>query len=236
MNLEYETSLKDAYVLDDTGLRQLWQFMNLKAGEVTAQARCSDGVRRSWKTWDEFSQFNNSGNARINKLAMRAGDRWGNDPWLSVDWTGIDGTEVEINFNEAELAAARDELHGIICGMRHGILSRARRQWIPGCAVLAALAVIALPIVGYAYIRSSAQDPLKGTDLMWPILFVAFWVMAVASPLFYVGLLDYTLPKVHFAIGQGERRYKNWAKLWAGIGVMLVALVGTIASLVAIAL
>ena len=236
INLEYEASLKNAYVVDRDGLHKLWQFMEEKAGEVTAQVRCSDGVRRSWKTWDGLSQFNNSGNAHINKLTMTAGDRW-HAPWLSVDWIGIAGTEVEINFDEDRLAAIRDELHDIIGGMRHGLLTTTRRRLIPVGVGWAALAAVTLPVLLYAYARSRSEDTPNEVSLTLVIPLLVLWMVAAGAPSVYYLLLDPLLPRVHFAIGQGERRYKNWRNLWAGMGTTtLVILVGAITTLVAIAL
>ena len=236
MKLEYEISLKDSYVLDHDGLHKLWQFMEEEAGEVKAQARCSDGVRRSWRTWDEFSQFSNSGNARINKLTMTAGDYRGN-PWLSVDWVGIIGTEIEIDFDDVKFAAIRDEFHAIIDGMRHGLLTTTRRRVIPGCIGLAAIGTVILPILLYAYTLSRLEYTPNEAILIFVISLVALWVVTVGAVTVYFMLLDHILARVHFAIGQGERRYKNWTKLWAVIGTAILAiLVSTLTTLVAIAL
>ena len=156
MKLEYETSLKDSYVWTTTDCTSYGSSWRKRQGKSIAQARCSDGVRRSWRTWDEFSQFSNSGNARINKLTMTAGDYLGN-PWLRADWVGIIGTEIEINFDNVKFAAIRDELHAIIDGMRHGLLTTTRRRVIPGCIGLAAIGTVILPILLYAYTLSRLE-------------------------------------------------------------------------------
>ena len=77
---------------------------------------------------------------------------------------------------------------------------------------LAALAAVVLTIAGFCIsVLLPQKQLLQGVVyLVWAMS--ASWVVTSTLALVYFGLLDFILPRVHFAIGQGERRYKNWTK------------------------
>ena len=224
---EYRRFLNGVHVVNRDGLHRLWQFMEEKAGAVEVTVQCSDGVRRSWATWDSLDKFDNPKNACIAQLTMKAGS-FDNDVRLYVNWDVRGPTLVYIESRENELAGIRESLHGIIAGMRHGLLSILRSNWLATGSVLLVATAAMVFIAIKALNSSDSQDSVseaQTTLITSAVLLVSTGVIAMGVVVLYLLFKDDLLRQTHFAIGQGERRYTNWRNLWGAIGGAVLTIV-----------
>ena len=216
MQVESEFEKKAVYIVDRDGLSEIWHFMHDKFGEmgpVTAELNCADEVTRSSDRWEEVFDYGNPASRRIQKLTLSAGNLFeGRAMRLELYERPVlnRSAAVTIRCEEDEILAMRTSVEEMLDGMRHGLLSRVSGRWQWPC--------IALLVAGLAWMIAIGVN----SETAWPAVWQALYICGTIVG----GLIIYTLvfsahelenrflPRVHFNLGQGAKRYENWMKSW----------------------
>ena len=233
MQVESKFAKKAVYIVGGEGLREVWDFMEGKFGErrpVTAELNCSDEVTRRCDNWEELSGYRNVASRRIKSLTLDAGKSFaGQAMTISWDERSTLGRSVAVSIwcEEAEILAMRTSVEDILDGMRHGLLSRLAGTWQWLC--------IALLVAGLTWMITIGAT----SETRWPVIWQSLWVCGVAVGILTVYMLallgrelgNRFLPRVHFTLGQGAKRYENWMKSWKMTGgalLLALTLLGTL--------
>ena len=235
MKARFMAVRRGAYAIRLSDVSQLWALMEDTVGCVISSADCSDGVRRTFGSWEDIASYENFAHKQIIELSLRAHSHE-SDKFISIEFSQRIGYKVQVTIEcpDNELPLVKERVFGILEGMRHRVLSYFIGKDVALGIALVILLYVAARVVGNKVLFGAIVPPddLSGYTLVNYVL-VGVYGILLSVPVGYAlhRLRASLVPPIYFAIGQGESRYCDWKTRWR----TTLELIGGIGSIIAIA-
>ena len=232
MDATFNTELNGAFAVHQNDLDKLHHLLESRVGEVEVLLDCSDGVRRTPKSWADFKSFENSESREIVDLSI--GARSGNfNKSVDIDFSrnGLHPVRLRIACPDEQFLNLKEDVVDLLEGMKHKFLSHLFTFNYFTFFILTPLIIGTASLIYILFFGSDiTNESMISISLYYGILSIVYVV--IWGVLLVIGITKLRakyLPAVYFAIGQGEKRYENWKSRWliamAVIGVSIGVIV-----------
>lgn len=218
-------------VLWGEDIKKLHAALTKFGDSVTYEIECADHLTRELD-FKKLIEYENPPSKAIRSLKVHARKKDEFDRYATITIADELFSTVDLSFNgpESEVEKLNDAIGDILAGMRPWYRWLTRFSFFIGLGVFCFL-LWCLGLVGEAILRYRGQaGNAKGEMFSWSTsVAIALLACIIASAL--DKSKNYVFPRVTFAIGQGDRRYRNRDSVrWV---IVFGLLVGILASVIA---
>ena len=221
MDVHYSDELKEAFVVSPADLKKLVELLEKHIGKVYISTDCVDKIKREFKTVESLIAYENPKLKRISRLHLRSRSdddsksatiAFREPSWL---WEGV---SIDITGREGVASRLKEKVLDVLSGMRPWYSWIASVDLLTTFAIVFIIPFIILPIfILFEWIPVSDSPPSNSGSVKGSAISTLF----LLSTLLCFGglhrLRGFLFPKIVFAIGQGESRFKLLEKIRWGV-------------------
>ena len=221
---------KQAFILNQSNLKKIWDLLEERIGPVSAEISCADGIHREFSNWKQFTLFDNPRQKKIISLSMNArADNWSKSVHLRFSKSSWENIELRIKGTEQVVSRLNDDINDIVDGIRPWYSKLAR---IDFGYVIAFLYGSIFMCIGRKFLNETKETdkgPSSEKLFLWFVFFVCGFAIVFCLSWLLNKLKTRVFPIATFALGQGEQRYHLDEKIrWTIVIGFIVSLIASL--------
>lgn len=231
MDVRYSDHLEHALVISPSDFKKLVELLQRRVGKVNIRVDCVDSIEREFKTAKDLIAYENPKSKRIQRIYLTArSDDYSKSATIVFRDSSYVGTGISIDITGREDVASRlkEKVLDVLSGMRPWYSWIARVDLVKTFAIVFIIPFIILPIfILFEWIPVSDSPPSNSANVKGSAISILFLLSTLLCFWGLHQLRGFLFPKIVFAIGQGESRFKLLEKTrWVvviGFGVSFAA-------------
>ena len=221
MCVHYSDELKHAFVVSPADLKKIVELLEKRIGKVNISVDCVDKIERKFNTVKDLVAYENSKSKRISRLHLRflADDHSKSATIVFRDpfWP-LEAVSIDIIGREDVVSRLKENVLDVLSGMRPWYNWIARvNLLITFTIVLIFLFIILTIFIFFEWIPVSDSAPSNSGIVKGNAISILIPLSTLLCLLGLHRFRGFLFPKIVFAIGQGESRFKLLEKIRWGV-------------------